>query len=166
MYQAATSRERREAHRALAEALDPAGDPDRYAWHRAAAVDSPDEAVVAGLTAAGARAERRGGYAAASAAYQRAAELTAGEQPRAAHLYAAARNAWAAGQTTPARTLSAAARDLADDRVLRADIDRLRGRIEVNVGSGVDAHRIFVTAARAVAADDPARASSWRSPRR
>jgi DNA-binding CsgD family transcriptional regulator len=150
--------ERREAHRALAEALNPADDPDRHAWHRAAAVDGPDEAVVADLVAAGARAERRGGYAAASAAYQRAAELTVGEQPRAAHLFAAARNAWAAGQTTPARTLSAAARDLADDRVLRADIDQLRGRIDVNVGSGVDAHRIFVTAVRSVAADDPARA--------
>jgi DNA-binding CsgD family transcriptional regulator len=158
VYQAATSRERREAHRALAEAIDPADDPDRYAWHRAAAVDSPDEAVVADLVAAGARAERRGGYAAASAAYQRAAELTVGEQPRAAHLYAAARNAWAAGQTTPARRLSAAARDRADDRVLRADIDRLRGRIEVNVGSGIDAHRIFVSAVRSVASDDPPRA--------
>ena len=158
VYQAATSMERREAHRALAEALDAADDPDRHAWHRAAAVDGPDEIVVADLVAAGARAERRGGYAAASAAYERAAQLTAGEQPRAAHLYAAARNAWSAGQTTPARTLSAAARDLADDRVLRADIDRLRGRIEVNVGSGVDAHRIFVIAARSVAADDPSRA--------
>ena len=42
--------------------------------------------------------------------------------------------------------------------MLRADIDRLRGRIEVNVGSGVDAHRIFATAARAVTADDPTRA--------
>ncbi|MEP6760051.1 MAG: AAA family ATPase [Sporichthyaceae bacterium] len=158
VYQAATSRERREAHRALADALDEGDDPDRHAWHRAAAVDSPDETVVAGLTAAGARAEQRGGYAAAAAAYSRAAELTVGEQPRAEHLYAAARNAWSAGQTTPARTLSAAARDLADDRVLRADIDRLRGRIEVNVGSGVDAHRIFATAVRAVAADDATRA--------
>jgi hypothetical protein len=158
VYQAATSMERREAHRALAEAFDPSHDPDRHAWHRAAAVDSPDEAVVADLDAAGARAERRGGYAAASAAYQRAAELTAGEQPRAAHLYAAARTAWSAGQTKPARTLSAAARELADDRVLRAEIDRLRGTIEVNVGSGVDAHRIFATAGRAVATDDPTRA--------
>ena len=158
VYQAATSRERREAHRALADALDAADDPDRHAWHRAAAVDSPDEKVVAALAAAGARAERRGGYAAAAAAYERAAELTTGEQPRAAHLYAAARNAWAAGQTTPARTLSAAARELADDRVLRADIDRLRGRIEVNIGSALDAHRIFTTAARAVTADDPTRA--------
>ena len=119
---------------------------------------APTPTVVADLTAAGARAERRGGYAAASAAYERAAELTAGGQPRAALLYAAARTAWAAGQTTPARTLSAAARELADDRVLRADIDRLRGRIEVNVGSATDAHHIFAAAARAVSPDDPTRA--------
>jgi DNA-binding CsgD family transcriptional regulator len=158
VYQAATSRERHEAHRALAEAINPAEDPDRYAWHRAAAVDSPDPTVVAGLTDAGARAERRGGFAAASAAYERAAQLAAGEQDRAALLYAAARTAWAAGQTTPARTLSAAARELADDRVLRADIDRLRGRIDVNIGSATDAHHTFAVAARAVSADEPTRA--------
>jgi DNA-binding CsgD family transcriptional regulator len=158
VYQAATSRERREAHRALAEALDPADDPDRYAWHRAAAVDGPDDAVVTDLDAAGARAERRGGYAAAASAYLRAAELTAGEQPRAARLYAAARNAWAAGQPSQARSLVMAARELADDRLLCADIDRLRGRIEVNLGSAIDAHRIFTAAARAVSPDDPSRA--------
>jgi DNA-binding CsgD family transcriptional regulator len=158
VYQAATSRERHEAHRALARALGPDLDPDRYAWHRAAAVDSPDEDVVNGLTAAGERAERRGGYAAASAAYQRAAELTAGEQRRAPLLYAAARTAWAAGQTATGRTLSTAARDLTDEPRLRADIDRLRGRIEVNVGSATDAHHTFAAAARAVLADDPTRA--------
>jgi DNA-binding CsgD family transcriptional regulator/predicted ATPase len=156
VYQAATSRERRAAHRALADALD--YDPDRYAWHRAAAVDGPDDAVVAELDAAGARAERRGGYAAAAAAYQRAAELTAGDQPRAARLHAAARNAWAAGQAPQSRGLVAAARELADDPLLRADVDRLRGRIEVNVGSAGDAHRIFTAAARAVSPDDPTRA--------
>ncbi len=157
VYQAATSRERREAHRALAEAIDPDVDPDRYAWHRAAAVDGPDPTVVADLTAAGERAERRGGYAAASAAYERAAELSGG-QPRAALLYAAARTAWAAGQTTPARTLSAAARELADDPVVRADIDRLRGRIDVNIGSATDAHHTFAAAARAVSPVEPTRA--------
>src|SRR4029079_2351450 len=57
-----------------------------------------------------------------------------------------------------ARTLSTVARDLTDDRVLRADIDRLRGRIEVNVGSATDAHHTFAAAARAVLADDPTRA--------
>jgi len=158
VYQAATRRERRQAHRALADATDAQDDPDRYAWHRAASVDTPDETVVAGLDAAGARAERRGGYAAAAAAYERAAELTAADAPRAVRLFGAARNAWAAGGTAPARRLVAAAREHADDRILRADIDRLRGRIEVNVGSAVDAHRIFTSAARAAAADDPTRA--------
>ena len=42
--------------------------------------------------------------------------------------------------------------------MLRADIDRLRARIEVNVGSATTAHQIFVQAARAVADRDPARA--------
>ena len=61
--------------------------------------------------------------------------------------------------SAPRFTLSAAAaRDQGDDRLLRADIDRLRGRIEVNIGSASEAHRIFMRAARAVAADDPARA--------
>jgi hypothetical protein len=43
--------------------------------------------------------------------------------------------------------------------VLRADIDRLRGRLEVNVGSAAVAERLFSRAARAVAADDPERAA-------
>ena len=42
--------------------------------------------------------------------------------------------------------------------MLRADIDRLRGRIDVNVGSATDAHHTFAAAARAVRADDPTRA--------
>ncbi|HEX7535749.1 MAG TPA: AAA family ATPase [Dermatophilaceae bacterium] len=158
VYQAATGLERRQAHRALAEALGGADDPDRQAWHSAAAADGPDEGVVQALERAAVRAERRGGYVAAAAAYERAAELTAGGQPRAARLFAGARNAWACGQTTRARTLATAAREHAQDRLLRADIDRLRGRIEVNVGSALDAHRIFTQAARAVAADDPNRA--------
>ena len=157
VYQAATGLERREVHRALAEALGGAGDPDRQAWHLAAAVDGPDEGVVAALERAAVRAERRGGYVAAAAAYERASELTTGEQARAARLFAAARNAWACGQTTRARELATAARQLADDRPLRADIDRLRGRIEVNIGSAVEAHRIFLQAAGTVVADDPAR---------
>jgi tetratricopeptide (TPR) repeat protein len=158
VYQAATDLERREAHRALAAALEGTGEADRQAWHRAAAADGPDEAVVAALERAAVHAERRGGYVAAAAAYERAAELTAGRERRAARLFAAAGNAWACGQATRARTLAAAAGDQADGRLLRADIDRLRGRIEVNIGSASEAHRIFMRAARAVAADDPARA--------
>lgn len=158
VYQAAASHERRRVHQAIADALGEADDPDRQAWHRAAAVEGPDAGVVAALEHVAARAERRGGYVAAAAAYERAAELTAGEQPRAALLFAAGRNAWACGQTSRARALAAAARERTDDSLLRADIDRLRGRMEVNVGSASDAHRIFTQAARAVAPDDPDRA--------
>jgi DNA-binding CsgD family transcriptional regulator len=156
VYQAATSFERRQAHRALAEAL--INDPDRATWHRAAAADGPDDGLAGALALAGARAEQRGGYVAAAAAYERAAELTAGEAVRAARLFCAARNAWASGQAIRARALAASGRELTGDALLRADIDRLRGRIEVNVGSAADAHGIFMQAARAVAGLDPARA--------
>ncbi|HST66347.1 MAG TPA: AAA family ATPase [Mycobacteriales bacterium] len=156
IYQAATSGQRRAVHQALADAL--ADDPDREAWHRAAAADGPDDGVAAALDRVASRAERRGGYAAAAAAYERAAALTTGEQPRAARSFGAARNAWSCGQPARARTLAAAARRGTEDRLLRADIDRLRGRIEVNVGSASDAHRIFTAAARAVASADADRA--------
>jgi DNA-binding CsgD family transcriptional regulator/tetratricopeptide (TPR) repeat protein len=158
MYQAATGQERRAAHQALADALDGPGDADRQAWHRAAAADGPDERVVTALQLAAARAEHRGGHAAAAAAYERAAQLTVDSDARAARQLAAARNAWADGQAVRARTLLGDARAGSDDRLVRADIDRLRGRIEVNVGSATTAHHIFQQAAVAVAADDPARA--------
>ncbi len=157
VYQAATSFERRHTHRALADALRD-GDPDRATWHRASAADGPDRDVADALHQVGVRAEQRGGYVAAAAAFERAAALTVNESVRAARLFAAARNAWGSGQAAGARALSASARELASDGLLRADIDRLRARIEVNVGSASDAHRIFTLAARAVADLDPGRA--------
>ena len=77
VYQAATVNDRREAHRALADALDGLEDSDRATWHRAAAAEGPDESLVAALDQVGARAERRGGYRAAADAHERAADLTA-----------------------------------------------------------------------------------------
>ena len=71
---------------------------------------------------------------------------------------AAARNAWACGQTGRARALLAAARQLTADPLLLSGIARLQGRIEVNLGSATDAHRIFVEAAHAVHEIDPSRA--------
>jgi predicted ATPase len=134
MYQAATRQERRDAHRALATALGDRHDPDRQAWHLAAATDGPDTDVADALERAAERADRAGGYTAAAAAHERAAALTAAEPLRATRLYAAARSAWAGGQASRAGALAEAARGIADERLLRADIDRLRARIEINVG--------------------------------
>ena len=105
-----------------------------------------------------ARAESRGGHESASSAYDRAAQLSTRDDLRAHRLFAAARNAYAAGRTERAAALLTHARPVADERPLRAAIDRLRGRIEVAAGSAVDAHRIFITAARDVAAQSPVQA--------
>ena len=156
VYRAATSAQRRAAHRALAEVLD--DDADRRAWHLAAAADRPDEAVVAALDAVAERAVGRGGHEAASAAWERAAELTADAEARAGRLSAAAQAAWLAAQPARARSLADAARLLATDPRLRADLDKLRARVEWNIGSPLVGHRILLSAADEVAPVDLERA--------
>ena len=156
VYQAATSFERRQVHRALAEAVGH-DDLDRATWHRAAATDGPNADVADALHHVALRAEQRGGHVAAADAFERAAALTVNEAARAMRLFGAARTAWAAGQATRARALAGSARELASDPLLRADIDRLRARIEIYVGSAADAHRIFTVGARAVADVDHGR---------
>jgi DNA-binding CsgD family transcriptional regulator len=162
VYQAATSFERRQTHRALADAVA-LDDPDRATWHRAAAADGPDSDVADALHQVAVRAERRGGHVAAAEAYERAAALTVNGSDRATRLFGAARTAWAAGQAVRAGALAASAREIVFDPLLRADIDRLRARIEIYVGSAADAHRIFTVGARSVADVDPGRALEMAS---
>ncbi len=82
IYQAASFAERSAAHRVLSDALP--DDPDRSVWHLAAAAPHPDEAVAALLEKTADRARQRGGFAAAAAALERAAELSpdSGERAR------------------------------------------------------------------------------------
>jgi AAA ATPase domain len=67
---------RRAAHRALSTAIGQI-DPDRAAWHRAAAASGVDEAAARALERVGQQAAQRSAFATASAALQRAAELSA-----------------------------------------------------------------------------------------
>jgi AAA ATPase domain len=156
VYRAATSAQRRAAHSALAGALS--GDADRRAWHLAAAADRPNDDVASALDAVAERATARGGHEAAAAAWSRAAELTADPAPRVQRLGAAAHAAWHAAQPARARALADAARPDATDRLLRADLDRLRARVDWNVGSPLVGHRILLQAAREVAPADAGRA--------
>jgi DNA-binding CsgD family transcriptional regulator/tetratricopeptide (TPR) repeat protein len=158
IYQGATSGARRQAHAVLAQVMVSAEDADRRAWHLAAAVDQPDETVIAELERAAQRAQRRGGYEAASAALERAAELTVEDGERAKRLFGASVNAWLAGQMTRATLLADDARHRTSDPVLRADVDTLRGRIQFNVGSVETGIRIWTQAARDIAVVNPQRA--------
>jgi DNA-binding CsgD family transcriptional regulator len=88
VYQAADVATRHAAHAALAEVLT--DDPDRQAWHRAAAAASPDPAVSADLAEAARRARDRGGISTAAAAFERAAALSPDPARRGALLLRAA----------------------------------------------------------------------------
>jgi hypothetical protein len=61
IYRAAPPEDKRRVHLALAEATDPARDPDRRAWHRAQGTQATDESVAADLERVAAQARRRGG---------------------------------------------------------------------------------------------------------
>jgi DNA-binding NarL/FixJ family response regulator len=158
VYRAATTSQRRQAHRALAAALHRQGDADRRAWHLAAAAVEPDQQVVGELDAVAERARGRGGFEAACAALERAAGLCADPVGRGWRLVAAAETAWLAGQLHRTAGLLQAAWPLASDPLVRAEVGRLRGWYELSVGSAAAAQPILVQAALDVAAVDPRRA--------
>jgi DNA-binding CsgD family transcriptional regulator len=157
VYGAATSVERRRAHGALAAALAATGDVDRRAWHLAASVEEPDESVVAALDDAAQRAVRRGGHEAASATWERAAELTADGEARAERLSRAALSAWLGAAPVRARVLADAALPLTGSPALRADLHRLLAHLQFHHGSLDDAHRMVLQAAAEVAPHDRGR---------
>jgi DNA-binding CsgD family transcriptional regulator/tetratricopeptide (TPR) repeat protein len=158
VYHGAPSSRRREAHRALAGALEGDERSDRRVWHLAAASIGPDASVAGALERAAARARDRSGFAAASLALERAASLTADDASRARRLAAAAEDARQAGRLERAATLLERARALASDPVLRSDVDRSRGLIQLTSGVPAEAYATLVGAARSVAPVDGVRA--------
>ena len=77
VYSRAGARERRAAHRAVADVL-PDDDPDRRAWHLAEAVWQPDAAVSDLLAESAERARARTAYSVASGAFERSAQADPG----------------------------------------------------------------------------------------
>jgi hypothetical protein len=86
----ASTRERLDVHRALAEVTDPIVDPDRRVWHLANATVTQDDEIAVELERAADRAKSRGGLLAASALFERAALLTTDAARRADRTLSAA----------------------------------------------------------------------------
>jgi DNA-binding CsgD family transcriptional regulator len=145
VYQAASEGERRQAHAALGDFLD--NEPDRRAWHRAAAAVGPDESRAQDLITAAANAEKRGALDVAVAAMERAAALSLDPRRRAARLVEAAEIALGAerGQEIAARLFASV--NLADlDPARRALLAWLQDAYGPS-WSGSDQVRSFVHAA-------------------
>lgn len=127
VYYAADFDDRRRAHLALAARL--ADEPDRQAWHRAAAASDTDAAISVELEATSGRALQRGGYAAAASAFQRAAELHPDPHESARLLTEAASTAAATGDIAWVEQLATATRSLTEDPDLLARIAVHSGRL-------------------------------------
>ncbi|QKV98024.1 AAA family ATPase [Streptomyces sp. NA02950] len=118
---------RRQAHRHLAASLT--AEPDRRAWHLAAAAEGPDEEIAAALEESAARARERGGYTAAATTLERAAELSPDGHDRARRLVGAAGAAASTGQPRWVRQLAARAGALTDDPALVAEASLRIGQV-------------------------------------
>src|SRR4051812_25787175 len=158
VYRAASAEQRQRVHRALAKATDAETDPDRCAWHLAAATAGPDEDVACELERAAGRAQARGGLAAAAAFLQRAAELTPEPGRSAQRALAAAQTKYEAGALDDALALLATAETAGVDDLQRARVHLLRAQIAFAAQRGGDAPSLLLKAARELEAVDPDRA--------
>jgi DNA-binding CsgD family transcriptional regulator len=155
VYRAATPEQRRRVHHALAEATDVDADPDRHAWHRAHGTAQPDEWTAAELEHSAARAQARGGLAAAAAFLERAAALTPDPGRRTERALAAAQATHQAGAPDNAlKLLSIAAAGPLDDR-RRGQADLVRAQVAFSMDRGRDSFALLLKAARRLQPHDP-----------
>jgi DNA-binding CsgD family transcriptional regulator len=134
--------QRRVAHQALATALLQV-DADRGAWHLAAATSGVDEVAARALELAGQRAAQRSAFATASAALERAAELSPDRAHALRRKITAAEAAWSAGNTRRAQVL---VDQLAEPEQNASQAALLRGRLRYAAGQPAQAFDEFLRA--------------------
>ena len=147
-YRSASPHDRRRAHLALADSVDPGRDADRRAWHLAAAAAGPDELVAQELEASADRARARGGLAAAAAFLRRSVVLTEDPDQRAERALSAARASLHAGDFDTALDVLAAVDGGALDERQQARVDLLRGQVVLASGAAGRAPGLLLAAAR------------------
>ncbi|MGW1807082.1 AAA family ATPase [Streptomyces sp. NPDC002078] len=151
---AATLADRLAAHGALADVFH--AQPDRQAWHRAAAIGRPDEAVARQLDQVALRARRRGAAAVAMTALERATTLSEVPSGRVARLLGAAEPGLELGRTDRVSSLLQQAEQLELGVLERARLLLLREGLEVDVATSTPRlHLLISTAERACEAGDP-----------
>jgi DNA-binding CsgD family transcriptional regulator len=156
VYGSAAVEDRRAVHLALAEVTDREVDPDRRAWHLAAAATGPDEDVAVELERSAGRAQARGGVAAAAAFLKRSVALTLDPGRRAERCLAAAQAHLQAGAFDEALRLLASAEVASLDDLGRARVELLRGQIAFATSPGDEASALLLKAARQLESLDPA----------
>jgi DNA-binding CsgD family transcriptional regulator len=155
VYRSAPAEERRAAHVALAEVMDVGVDPDRRAWHLAAAALGPDEAVAAELEASAGRAQARGGLSAAAAFLARSVALTADPGRRGDRALAAADASLRAGALDDALALLATAESDPLDAFQVVRVELLRAEAVFARSRGGDGASLLLHAARGLEGFDP-----------
>ena len=148
VYRAASAEQRRRAHLALAEVTDRELDPDRRAWHLAAAASGPDEDVAMELERSAGRAQARGGLAAAAAFLQRSVALTGDPARTVDRALAAADANLYAGVFDAAERMVSIAQARSPDEFQRARAELLSGQIAFSSNIGSDAPPLLLNAAR------------------
>jgi DNA-binding CsgD family transcriptional regulator len=148
VYRSAPPDLRRRVHLALAEATDHHADPDRRAWHLAAAAAKPDEDVAAELERSAGRAQARGGFAASAAFLGRAVALTQDPERRAERALRAAEANLHAGAFDTALGLLATVDGAPLVESQRGRADMLRGHIGWASGLGSQAPPLLLSAGR------------------
>ncbi len=123
----------------------------------------PDEEVASELERSAGRARARGGYAAAAAFLERAADLSVDPAHRAERALAAAQFKHLAGAQEAALTLLATAQAGPLDELQRARVDLVRGQIAFTVSRGTDAPPLLLGAAQRLwALDEPLARETYR----
>jgi DNA-binding CsgD family transcriptional regulator len=152
VYRAASRDERKDAHEALAASVV---DPTRRAWHRALVADGADEGIAAELEAAAMQALTRGAQATASAAFERAAELSDDPARRGHRLAFAAQTSLDAGRPDAALALVERARPYVSNPLDSVALDMVLATDAGRRGSPIDAYNLMRHASRTVAETAP-----------